>query len=94
MTKDEAINKYIKPAIDHYWNEKVCNKIMQALEQEPKIGYWITEVKSDLRGDMWPTNPKCSICGKEPRYSNTIYNYKFCPYCGADMRGDNNADSD
>ena len=53
----------------------------------PKTGHWITKIKSDLRGDMWPTNPKCSKCGGEPYYSNTIYNYKFCPYCGADMRG-------
>ena len=53
--------------------------------QEPKTGHWITKIKSDLRGDMWPTNPKCSECGGEPYYSNTIYNYKYCPYCGAKM---------
>lgn len=58
---------------------------VKALEQEPKTGHWITKIKSDLRGDMWPTNPKCSECGGEPYYSNTIYNYKFCPYCGAKM---------
>jgi hypothetical protein len=52
---------------------------------QPKTGYWITKIKSDLRGDMWPTNPKCSKCGGEPYYSNTIYNYNFCPYCGAKM---------
>lgn len=50
-----------------------------------KMGYWITKIKSDLMGDMWSTNPKCSVCGGEPYYSNTIYNYKFCPYCGAKM---------
>ena len=53
--------------------------------QEPKTGHWITKIKSDLRGDMWPTNPKCSERGGEPYYSNTIYNYKYCPYCGAKM---------
>lgn len=52
---------------------------------QKKPGRWITKIKSDLRGDMWPTNPKCSECGGEPYYSNTIYNYKFCPYCGARM---------
>lgn len=54
-------------------------------DAEPKTGHWITEIKSDLRGDMWPTNPRCSECGGEPYYSNTIYNYKFCPYCGKKM---------
>ena len=50
------------------------------------VGHWITQIKSARRGDMWPTNPKCSECGGEPCYENTIFNYKFCPYCGADMR--------
>ena len=49
------------------------------------VGHWITQIKSDRRGDMWPTNPKCSECGGEPCYENTIFNYKFCPYCGAKM---------
>lgn len=61
--------------------EDACKKY----RQEPKTGHWITKIKSDLRNDMWPTNPKCSECGGEPYYSNTIYNYKFCPYCGAKM---------
>lgn len=56
-----------------------------SVNPQPKTGHWITKIKSDLRGDMWPTNPKCSECGGEPYYSNTIYNYKFCPYCGARM---------
>ena len=55
---------------------------------QPKTGKWITKIKSDLRGDMWPTNPKCSECGGEPYFSNTIYNYKFCPYCGAKMESE------
>lgn len=55
---------------------------------QPKMGHWIIKIKSDLRGGMWPTNPKCSECGGEPYYSNTIYNYKFCPYCGAKMESE------
>lgn len=60
-----------------------CRGAIELLKQKPKTGHWITEIKSDLRGDMWPTNPRCSECGGEPYYSHTIYNYKFCPYCGA-----------
>ena len=35
MTREEAIQKYILPAVHHHWNEKVCNKIEQILKQEP-----------------------------------------------------------
>lgn len=35
MTKEEAITKYIVPAINRTWNEKICKKILEALEQEP-----------------------------------------------------------
>lgn len=31
---------------------------------------------------------KCSECGEE--FVRPIKEYKFCPYCGADMRGDQN----
>ena len=35
MTKEEAINKWIIPAIKNTWNEKKCNEILKVLEQEP-----------------------------------------------------------
>lgn len=60
-------------------------KELPSVTPQPKTGHWITEIKSDLRGDMWPTNPKCSECGGEPYFSKTIYSYNFCPYCGAKM---------
>ena len=34
MTLDEAINKWIVPAIKNTWNEKKCKEILEALEQE------------------------------------------------------------
>lgn len=34
MTKEEAID-YIIPAIKKYWNDKICDDIIKALEQEP-----------------------------------------------------------
>ena len=86
----QAVLDFIRKQIDHsLWAfEKLVNGIKDlpsVKPQEPKTGHWITKIKSDLRGDMWPTNPKCSECGGEPYYSNTIYNYKFCPYCGVKM---------
>ena len=80
-------NPYGKPTLDFETGKKVLEFInnMPSVAIPNKTGHWITKIKSDLRGDMWSTNPKCSECGGEPYYSNTIYNYKFCPYCGARM---------
>ena len=35
MTREEAIGKWINPAISTMWNEKKCKEILKALEQEP-----------------------------------------------------------
>ena len=35
MTREEAITKYIVPAIEKTWNDKRCKEILKALEQEP-----------------------------------------------------------
>lgn len=35
MTREEAINKWVMPAIKNTWNEKKCGEIIEALEQEP-----------------------------------------------------------
>lgn len=34
MTTEEAITKYIVPAIEKTWNDKRCKEILKALEQE------------------------------------------------------------
>lgn len=39
MTKEEAITKYIVPAIEKIWNDKRCKEILESLE--PKTGKWI-----------------------------------------------------
>lgn len=36
MTKEEAID-YIIPAIKNYWNDKICDEIIEVLEQKPSI---------------------------------------------------------
>lgn len=35
MTREEAINKWVIPAIKNTWNEKKCKEILEALKQEP-----------------------------------------------------------
>ena len=87
MTEDRAVS--LNAVIDllnmKLFGEDLFKALYELPPVTPQTGHWITEIKSDLRDDMWPTNPKCSECGGEPYYSNTIYNYKFCPYCGAKM---------
>ena len=48
------------------------------LEERPK-GHWIWY---EVRGQMLPY---CSECGNG---LDVIYEYDFCPDCGADMRGE------
>ena len=50
---------------------------LEALRKQRPKGHWIQKTISYY---------KCSECGKAPYYSKTIQHYKFCPYCGADMR--------
>ena len=40
MTSEEAITKYIVPAIEKTWNDKKCKEILKALKQEPTIDTW------------------------------------------------------
>ena len=84
MTKEEAIKRLesivIRDALQEDYD--ALDMAIEALEEQ-KTGHWIIERISEIGGDKWSTNPKCSICGGEPYYSNSIYNYKYCPYCGA-----------
>lgn len=36
MTYEDAINKWIKPAIEKMWNPSKCEEILQAIEQKEK----------------------------------------------------------
>ena len=35
MTREEAIERWVIPALKNTWNEKKCDEILKALEQEP-----------------------------------------------------------
>ena len=53
---------------------------------ERKVGHWIKE--------PWHSNHvrQCSACHVTQTVTTYkgVVNFKFCPYCGADMRGDRN----
>ncbi len=54
------------------------------IEAEPvRNGYW-----ENANGRPKTYIRKCSVCGKEAYFCGRGCSYKFCPNCGADMRGD------
>lgn len=67
----------------------VPRSALNRVENPPKViihtdrpkGHWVWY---EVRGQMLPY---CSECGNG---LDVIYEYDFCPNCGADMRGNNN----
>jgi hypothetical protein len=73
----EALRKQLREAHESY------EKHIDELEaQIPKHGEWM---RADLPDAM--TN-KCSLCGYE-----VWDEYRYCPNCGAEMRGEHDAES-
>ena len=71
----ESINK----AYQQGWNDAIDAIIDNAptVEERPQ-GEWLFDKENSFTIDMF----KCSICGC---FGDT--HFKFCPDCGADMRG-------
>jgi len=67
--------------IRHKWQS---TKDIPPVNPQPKTGNWI-RVTDNAGHLVW----ECDKCGWQQRY-----NTNFCPDCGADMRGDTDADSD
>lgn len=71
--------------------DKAANMAIEALS-EPKTGEWL-EMGINADGTH---NIKCDQCGEgfktrgHARSYNTNAKYKFCPSCGARMKGENN----
>lgn len=74
------------------WRDDVCellDDVMYALEEEPAID--AVEVVHG-RWEKANNRPKsyirvCSVCGKEAYFCGKGCSYKYCPNCGAKMRG-------
>ena len=63
--------------------------VMKHIDSAPTIdavpvrhGYW-----ENANGRPKTYIRKCSVCGKEAYFCGRGCSYKFCPNCGADMRG-------
>lgn len=62
---------------------------IEALKDRPK-GEWV-EVDSFESEKHSVTDMRCNLCGKYAALvlpHGTKFVYPFCPYCGADMRGE------
>lgn len=72
MTREEAMHKWVLPAIERTWNDRKCKEIIKALE--PKTGHWI-----HLRADMY----ECSECGCiHTSFEIGKCDADYCPKCG------------
>ena len=79
MTREEAIEALTSKDVHNSdIMFEALDMAVKALEQEPKIGHWIYDKKSDLS--------KCSICGAYCPHDELgrIETY-YCSYCGAKM---------
>lgn len=69
---EEKLREIVKEAVERFKEE---------YEIEPKRGEWLEWI--DCEGEVfW----KCSACGQASEASVAGILYKFCPFCGADMR--------
>ena len=58
--------------------KRLCHALdLEKAEQEQKSGKWIRK----------GTTLKCPFCGAKGEDIKDDYCFKFCPNCGADMRG-------
>ena len=71
-----------------------AQKIVKTLSRRPK-GAWISRSYYRLSTKQYDCKMTiCSECKEEYSYDNEtgidMFNYSFCPNCGADMRGEKN----
>ena len=84
MTREETKKRFQSWCQEYIGNNasdedyQMFNNIMALLEQEPKTGHWIDGVCSE-----------CGYIGDEEVFGGK---FKYCPVCGAVMRGEHGND--
>lgn len=77
-------NPYGKPTLDFESGKKVIEHLEQMPSaQQRKTGQWIKRKKGAI-------GYNCSCCGK----SDISNHFDYCPNCGADMRGEEDEQSE
>lgn len=67
---------------------KILKEIIEeapTVEERPK-GEWINHL--DLTEDYYGESKQCSLCGYKDYNTRRFSWHKFCPNCGAEMRGE------
>ena len=70
---------------------KFCQSLPTADVVEVRHGRWVKELWSS-KGGAYYNAYRCSECNAA--YMEIEYGYNYCPNCGADMRGDEDDDTD
>lgn len=103
MTNEEA-KKMLKAKLECLKNEtsginydcnmRLCDGCSLNYEQgnmgEQKEALEMAIKALEAKTGHWSDECECSVCGNQPWYEGSTFrkDYKFCPYCGANMRGD------
>ena len=87
MTREEAAKKLsttlvLVPKGGTMEYDEAISVAIKALLQETPKGRWI-------KSETMKRSMKCSLCkGWVTKHSVKENNFRFCPHCGADMRGE------
>ena len=107
ISRQDAIDAIPQTSVDLFENCRNCKlldraQVVAILESlpsaEPKTGKWMRlereENVYDLHGvPTWGVNYMCDKCGFiTTAIQDHFGQYKWCPSCGADMRGEEDAD--
>ena len=83
IKRSDAIGACAYETIECYEARKAIRALPSA--DRPQ-GEWITEYNGNGWNDYW--NYTCSNCGKKyERADAVLYNARYCPNCGARMKG-------
>ena len=63
--------------------ESERDRILKALDQEPKIGHWRAIYQGDEVIDY-----RCSECEFGNTFGKSTWGMNYCPYCGAKMESE------
>ena len=67
------------------WHDRVCEEMAKRHTADRPKGEWKWQRKID--GGLYHRCSECGYCDTERDF---LTEYKFCPQCGADMRGADN----
>ena len=99
--------KKIKKVIKDYWIEQVSkisdlnldfDEYQEHINNYIKYNYDLILLINNLpysyserKKGTWTKDASCPFCGFQPWYEKDIHTLSFCPHCGADLKGEENA---